>query len=264
MNYELILCNAMSNARICKVEMLPETLVSEISEQARAALIKRAKGDEGAVFDVVLVSGGSTVDGERTCRQAGFPFGGTAYCTVMSAAAAAVARARAKHQRILRDLDALVDSVEAGIPAEPFGTELAMLVEAGLRAQRSARGRMRLSWQSGLVNSSEEDIWSLDLCRSQVIYRRSTEIFTSDLSRTVETGGIEFRIGDRSSNTVVTFNTSEEFIEFWETMSEKRIAAYCVGLKTTGPCRARIQNTLKRSDLEDIARCPDEAVDAHL
>jgi len=135
-----------------------------------------------------------------------FPFGGTAYCVFLFAIAAASARSKAKHERVLRDLDGLIKSVQPGIPAEPFGTELATLVEAGLRAKRSARGRMRLSWQKGLVSALEDDTWSLDLCRS-------TEKIAPDCNQTVETGTIEFRIGDRFSNTCTVFKTSDEFID---------------------------------------------------
>lgn len=248
MSYELVVCT-FGGELICKVQMEPETLIAEIREQACVALSKKSNSDSGAVSDILLVSGTVIIDCERTCREAGFPFGGRAYCIVQSADVASVARAEAKRRRIMQDLDGWMESVQPCVSAKPFGTELATLMEAGLRAQRSAHGRMKLSWQRGVVSSSEEDTWSLDLCRQTVT--------VGDDVRSVETGGIEFRIGDRRSSTYIAFTTPEEFIEFWQAMSERRIAAYCIALKASGPGRARIQNSIRRSDLEGIARCPE-------
>lgn len=66
---------------------------------------------------------------------------------------------------------------------------------------------------------------------------------------------ISWRCG---ADEVASWETIEEFVEFWSAMSEQKIAAFMAGLNTTADKVTYVTGTVTRAQLEQVSMCPED------
>lgn len=250
------------------IKAYPDQSLKELAELTRQSLRRPADEDIGVVFVDGITVLHDRLSLKQVCRQSPRCL---AYLELKGEMAENTQR-KARCDYIVSSLEMFNIAVPHDLSDRRFGDDLARQMYSGLMAGRSLRGRVRFSSRKGLECNTDEDSW--ELCRGRLEYHRTDESKFTAKEQIARWGKATFKkkcsrgVGEVAlcmEDNVDSWKSVEDFVNFWESMSEKRLAAYFAGVfcGTRGllgdsaqvrSARCCIDGTPKLCDINELAR----------
>lgn len=234
--WNIVVLSAVTGNELCTLKGSPEQTLCDLAMHVRLARVSAKPLEHSAV---VFVQKGKVLHDRLTLQSVFSHDSESRILHALEQPIALVANAllRARCNHVLDSLDEYKLSIGQWVPNEPFGQDFARRVYAALCAGYKSEGRVTFVRQ-GATRREIEESWKLScgelkldkpdgnsVVEQLTVFRRDVFIEKD----TAASGHIGLSVGGKHS----VWCDEEEFVNFWESMTERKLQAYYAGLWLT-------------------------------